>query len=222
MVISAEFDMNRPYGTKNPAGLWSMPAAERNKEAILEALKVCVPSAGKVLEVASGTGQHIVHFASVLDSLDWIPSDPDPDFRVSIQARMDRAKLTNIKSPLDLDVMTRPWPVTQVDMVLCSNMVHVAPWEAAQELIKGSEDVLSDVGILFLYGPYRRHGSHTAPSNESFDRQLRQKNSAWGVRDLESLEKLGQSVGLFLDEVVEMPTNNFGLIFRRHLLRIKK
>ena len=217
-----EFEMNRPYGEKIPGGLWSMPAAERNKEAILAALKKCVPSAGKVLEVASGTGQHIVYFAAALKYLEWIPSEPDPDFRLSIRSRIERVKLSNIASPLDLDVTSRPWPVTQVDVVLCCNMVHVAPWEAAQELMKGAEEVLSDVGVLFLYGPYRRHGTHTAPSTESFDSQLRQQHSAWGVRDLESLEKLGQSIGLILDEVVEMPANNFGLIFRRHLLRIKK
>jgi SAM-dependent methyltransferase len=207
--------MKQSYGEKMPGGLWNMPAAERNKEAILAALNECVPSTGKVLEIASGTGQHIVHFAKALGDLDWLPSDPNPDFRVSIQTRIGNEKLGNVASPLDLDVMSSPWPVAQADMVLCSNMLHVAPWEAAKALIKGTEEILTDVGVLFLYGPYRRDGTHTAPSNEAFDAQLRQKNSDWGVRDLESLEKLGQSVGLSLDEVVEMPANNFSLIFRR-------
>ena len=207
--------MKRLYGEKIPGGLWNMPAADRNKEAILTVLNEFVPSTGKVLEVASGTGQHIVHFAKVLGDLDWVPSDPDSDFRVSIQTRIGHEKLGNISSPLDLDVMSRPWPIAKADMVLCSNMIHVAPWEAAQALIKGTEEILTDVGVLFLYGPYRRYGTHTSPSNEAFDAQLRQKNSEWGVRDLESLEQFGQSVGLSLDEVVEMPANNLSLIFRR-------
>ena len=143
--------MKRPYGKQTSNGLWNMPAAERNKEAILNVLRDHAPSYGQALEIASGTGQHIIYFAKFLSELSWIPSDPDADFRLSIQARINREKLSNISSPLDLNVLTSSWPVLEANMVFCSNMIHVAPWEAAKALVYGANKILSDSGVLFLY-----------------------------------------------------------------------
>ena len=167
------------------------------------------------MEVASGTGQHVIHFAKNLGELTWLPSDPDIQFRKSIETRIRNSGLENVKTPLSLDVLDNPWPVSEADAVICINMIHVAPWKAAQALIHGVEHILSEEGVLFMYGPYRRSGTHTAPSNEAFDLRLREQNPDWGIRDLEDIEKLGVRVGLFLDAVVEMPANNLSLVFRR-------
>ena len=208
--------MTKPYSQKSHDGLWNIPAADRNKEPILSALRTCLPQTGLVLEVASGTGQHVVHFANALSSLAWQPSDPDAEFRASIEQRILHAGAENIRKPLDLDVLQRPWPISQVDVVVCINMIHVAPWSATQALILGSADTLSREGVLFLYGPYRRQGAHTAPSNQAFDARLRAENPAWGVRDLEEVERLAERSGLFLDRVIEMPANNLSLVFKHH------
>ena len=207
--------MTKPYSHKNPDGLWNIPAADRNKEPILAALRSCLPRTGLVLEVASGTGQHVVYFANALASLAWQPSDPDTAFRASIEHRILSDGVTNVRKPLDLDVLKRPWPISEVDVVVCINMIHVAPWRATQALVRGSGDILSQGGVFFLYGPYRRHGTHTAPSNRAFDARLRAENPEWGVRDLEEVERLAEQTGFFLDRVIEMPANNLSLIFKR-------
>ncbi|MBY4949627.1 DUF938 domain-containing protein [Cupriavidus respiraculi] len=191
------------------------PATERNRDAILDVLRRVLPPTGLVLEIASGTGQHAVHFAAALPGLTWQPSDPDADSRESIAAWTAHAGLGNVKAPLALDVTQTPWPVQQADAVVCINMIHIAPWAAAQALIAGAGRVLGDGGVLYLYGPYRRHGAHTAPSNAAFDAQLRASNADWGVRDMEAVIALGEAAGFRCDEPVPMPANNFSLILRK-------
>jgi len=207
--------VTRSYGERDPDGLWNLPAAERNKGAILAALRNELPTSGVVLEVASGAGQHVVHFAKALNALTWLPSDPDGEFRRSIEDRIRSEALENVRAPLDLDVLKRPWPVSGVEAVLCINMIHVAPREATEALIAGSGEALSEGGALFLYGPYRRFGAHTAPSNEAFDARLRAQNPEWGIRDLEDVERFADQAGLRLNGVIEMPANNLSLVFRR-------
>ena len=207
--------MTKPYGRQDSDGRWTIPAAERNKEPILTVLRDCLPPRGLVLEVASGTGQHIVHFAKSLSQFVWQPSDPDAEFRTCIEHRVHEEGVENVRAPLDLDVRDRPWPVSGVDVVLCVNMIHVAPWEATRALMSGCGDILRDGGVLFLYGPYRRFGAHTSPSNEAFDARLKAENQEWGVRDVEEVERLGSRASLSLETVIEMPANNFSLVFKR-------
>lgn len=197
----------------NSAGATPSAAAERNKDPILQVLRRVLPSSGLVLEVASGTGQHVEHFARALPGLLWQPSDPDPECRASVRGRVKT--LGNIRAPLDLDVVKRPWPVARADAIICINMIHIAPWAAAEALVAGAAQVLGPGGLLFLYGPYRRFGRHTAPSNEAFDASLRARDPAWGVRDLEAVVKLAETAGLALEEVVEMPANNLSVVLRQ-------
>jgi SAM-dependent methyltransferase len=191
------------------------PAPERNKGPILEVLKRVLPAQGRILEVASGTGQHIVHFARAMPQLHWQPSDPEAAHRESIQARIDMAALSNIAAPLLLDVCDRPWPVREVHAILCINMIHISPWRATLALLEEAGRLLPPSGLLYLYGPYQREGHHTAPSNEAFDADLRGRNSEWGVRNLEDVEQHARTSALALGEVVAMPANNLSLVFRR-------
>ena len=191
------------------------PAAERNKDPILAVLRRVLPETGLVLEIASGTGQHIVHFAAALPRLAWQPSDPDPEMRVSIAAWIAETGLPNVRQPLAIDVRDEQWPVEHADAVLAVNMVHIAPWTATLGLIRGAGRLLPARGALILYGPYKRGGSHTAPSNKAFDAQLRASNPEWGVRDLEAVVDAARLQGIELEEVVEMPANNLTVVFRR-------
>ena len=207
--------MLRLHSDRSPDGRWIFPAADRNKEPILEVLRRVLPERGLVLEIASGTGQHVVHFARELPGLTWQPSDPDPDMRESIAAWIAHEGLANILPPRDLDVTSSAWPVERADAVLCINMVHIAPWAAAEGLVAGAARVLGPAGVLVLYGPYRRFGRHTAPSNATFDADLRGRNPEWGLRDVEAVEDLARREGLEPSDVVPMPANNFTLLFRR-------
>lgn len=188
-------------------------AAERNKDPILGVLRRVLPRSGLVLEIASGTGQHVAHFARALPELEWQPSDADAESRASVRAWAEG--LANVRAPLDLDVLRRPWPVKDADAVIAINMIHVAPWAAAEALVAGSADLLAAGGVLFLYGPFRRFGRHTAPSNEAFDASLRASDAQWGVRDLEAVADAARAVGLALEEVVAMPANNLSVVLRR-------
>ena len=191
------------------------PAPERNKEPILAVLRRVLPANGLVLEIASGTGQHVVHFAQALPGLTWQPSDADLEMHASIEAWTVEAGLANVRAPVALDVRAPVWPLERADAVLCINMVHISPWEATLGLMKGAGRLLGVGGILFLYGPYRRFGAHTAPSNEVFDAQLRRSNSQWGVRDLEAVVDAARQNGFVLSEVIEMPANNFSVVLRK-------
>ena len=191
----------------------SAPAAERNKEPILAVLRRVLPARGTVLTIAEGTGQHVAHFAAALPALRWHPSDPDARSRASIAAWT--AGLGNVAAPLDLDVTVAPWPLAAADAVTCINMIHIAPWRATEALMKGAAALLPPVGVLFLYGPYRRDGRHTAPSNEAFDADLRARNAEWGVRDLEAVTAQATRHGFAPREVVAMPANNFSVAFAK-------
>jgi SAM-dependent methyltransferase len=207
--------MLKASGQQLDDGRWIAPSAERNQQPILAELKRALPGVGIVLEIASGTGQHIIHFANALSGLTWQPSDADTEFRRSVEAWIAKEVPKNIRAPLDLDVLRSPWPIAHADAVLCINMIHVSPWTATQALFDGAKRILPTGGVLFLYGPYRRFGRHTAPSNEAFDMQLRASNAEWGLRDLEAVVELANATGLRLSEVIDMPANNFSVVFRR-------
>ena len=207
--------MLKQRGEKQSDGKWFISAAERNKGPILDILARVLPRQGVVLEVASGTGQHVLHFAKALPGLVWQPSDPDPELRKSIALRVNEQQLANVNRPIDLDVTRLPWPLQTADAVVCINMIHVAPWSATLALLEGSKGLLPTQHVLFLYGAYRRFGQHTSKSNEQFDSDLRAHDPEWGVRDLEAVSEAAASSGFVLAEVVEMPANNFSVIFKR-------
>ena len=190
------------------------PAADRNKGPILEVLQRVLPSSGLVLEIASGTGQHAVHFARGLPAIEWQPSDPDPASRESIAAWSAKAALPNLRPVLELDVRASHWPVERAAAIVCINMIHISPAASTVGLLDGAARVLPAGGVLVLYGPYKRGGAHTAPSNESFDMQLRSQNPEWGVRDLEWVQDLARERGLAFGETVQMPANNLCVVFR--------
>jgi hypothetical protein len=191
------------------------PAVLRNREAILDVLRHLLPASGLVLEVASGSGEHIVHFASALPSLSWQPSDADPRALRSIAAHTQTAGLSHILAPRPLDVRAQPWSVPRADAVLAINMIHIAPWSATEGLMAGAGRILPDGGLLYLYGPFRVAGAHTAESNASFDVNLRARDPAWGVRDVEAVSEAGLVQGLSLVERIPMPANNFSLVYRK-------
>jgi hypothetical protein len=191
------------------------PAAERNKVPIAAVLARHLPRQGLVLEIASGTGQHALHFARSFPSLDWQPTDPDAANRASIDAWARGAGLANLRAALELDVHRRPWPVATPAAVLCINMIHIAPWSATLALCAGAAERLPAGGLLYLYGPYRVGGRHTAPSNEEFDTALRTRDADWGVRDLEAVVDVARHAGFALLETVSMPANNLSVVLRR-------
>jgi hypothetical protein len=191
------------------------PATERNRAPILALLTRILPPAGLVLEVASGTGEHAVFFGRHLPHLTWQPSDVDAAAQASIVAWTAEAGLSNILAPLALDAAQPNWPIDRADAMISVNMIHIAPWAAAIGLVGGAARTLAAGGPLVLYGPFKRDGRHTAPSNEAFDQNLRRQNPAWGVRDLETVTAAAEAAGLALEEVVEMPANNLSLVFRR-------
>ncbi|ACC73823.1 DUF938 domain-containing protein [Paraburkholderia phymatum] len=201
--------------TPDPKLRQHAPATERNREPILAVLERVLPATGTVLEIASGTGQHAVHFAAALPQLVWQPSDLDEEARASIAAWTAHSGLANVRAPLALDVRNASWSIDAADAVVCINMIHISPWESAQALMSGAGRLLGPGGVLFLYGPYRRGGAHTAPSNAAFDAQLRSRNPAWGVRDMEAVMALADAAGFDADEAVEMPANNLSLVFRK-------
>ena len=198
-----------------PALRQRSPASERNSEPILAVLRTVLPAAGRVLEIASGTGQHAICFARAMPGLDWQPSDADAGARASTAAWIAHEGLANVRAPLALDVHQSDWGVDALDAVVCINMIHISPWSAAQALFAGASRRLVDGGVLYLYGPYKRGGAHTSPSNDAFDQQLRGRDPEWGVRDMEAVVALGASAGLVCDEPIAMPANNFSLVFRK-------
>jgi len=207
--------MLKQRGEKQADGKWFLPPSERNKGPILEVLSRVLPGRGAVLEIASGTGQHVVHFARALQDLTWQPSDPDPELRKSIALRVGEERLANVHAPIELDVGRLPWPLQAADAIVCINMIHVAPWSATLALLEGSKALLAAGHVLFMYGPYRRFGRHTSRNNEQFDADLRAQDPDWGLRDLEAVAEAAASSGFVLAEIVEMPANNFSLVFKR-------
>jgi hypothetical protein len=190
-------------------------AAERNKEPILDVLRRVLPKEGLVLEIASGTGRHVLHFAAALPALRWQPTDADTELRESISQSVGTAELSNVNAALQLDVLKTPWPVREADALLCINMIHISPWAATVALFDGARDTLSADDVLFIYGPYRRNYRHSTPSNEAFDVSLRSRNPEWGVRDLEAVTRTAATAGFVREEVIAMPANNLSVIFRK-------
>jgi SAM-dependent methyltransferase len=191
------------------------PATDRNRDAIVTVLARVIAPGARVLEIASGTGQHATYFAAHLPGVTWQPSDPDVAARASIAAWIAEAGADNVRAPIALDAASPPWTVDSADAIVCINMVHIAPWAAALGLFAGAGALLAPGAPLVLYGPYRFAGAFTAPSNEAFDRELRQQNPAWGVRDVDDLEAAAGARGFALEDVVAMPANNHCLLFRR-------
>ncbi len=205
-----------PNPGPNPGGaLVFAPAAERNRQPILDVLSRVLPDSGLVLEVASGSGEHARWFARSLRPLAWQPSDPDPACRRSIAGHAAGAGTATLEAPLDLDAGAADWPIERADAVVCINMTHISPWQATEGLIAGAARILPPEAVLYLYGPYLRDGHHTAPSNAAFDASLRAHNPDWGLRDVEAVAEAAGPHGLVLSEVVDMPANNLSLVFTR-------
>ena len=193
-------------------------ATERNRRPILNVLSRVLPDSGRVLEVASGSGEHALWFARELPALIWQPSDPDPACRRSIAAHAAHAGIETLAAPLDLDAARSDWPIDAADAVVCINMIHIAPWSAAAGLLAGAARILPPEGVLYLYGPYLGADRHTAPSNAAFDASLRAHNPDWGLRDVATVSEAARMQGLILNEVAEMPANNLSLVFTRQSL----
>jgi SAM-dependent methyltransferase len=191
------------------------PATQRNREAISDVLAGILPTSGLVLEIASGTGEHVIHFAACFPGVIWQPTDDDVAGIASIEPWRADVDLPNIQPALRLDASALDWPVCAVDAILCINMIHIAPWAAAEGLLAGALRILSPGGALYLYGPYTQAGIATAPSNRAFDASLKSRNPAWGLRAVEDMVALAAANGLKLDRLIEMPANNLSLIFLR-------
>ena len=192
------------------------PATERNRDPILAVLRQVLPATGTVLEIASGTGEHAVYFAPRLKPRTWLPSDPNPILRESILAWEEEFPCDCLYPPLAIDVQAEePWLANKetISAIVCINLIHIAPWEACEGLIKGAGELLPQGGVLYLYGPFKREGVHTAESNAQFDLSLQQQNPQWGVRDLEAVVSLAQTHHLELQDVIPMPANNFSVVF---------
>ncbi|XP_013865679.1 methyltransferase-like 26 [Austrofundulus limnaeus] len=203
----------------------SAAAAERNKDPILAVLRDCVNPGRplQALEVSSGTGQHVVHFAQALRNITWQPSEYDRQSLTSIEAYRAHYKLNNVQPAIHLDA-SQPhqyWGGIQpesLDLVLNINMIHISPMACTEGLIKGAAALLKPQGLLLTYGPYAVNGQITPQSNVDFDYSLRQRNPEWGLKDISFISSLAQKHGLFLEKIVEMPANNKCLLFRKESL----
>jgi hypothetical protein len=195
-------------------GLPLWPAAERNKQPILEVLIRVLPERGRLLEVASGTGQHALHFALGLPGWTVQPSDCFPENLETLRRRVTLLGNERLLPPVELDVTADP-PVLEVTAIYCANMVHIAPWSACLGLFRLADRLLPEDGLLLTYGPYSIHGVHTAESNARFDESLRERNPEWGVRDLDAMADVARHHCLHLAETCQMPANNLLLVWRR-------
>ncbi len=191
------------------------PAILRNRDFILGILRDVLPTRGVILEIASGSGEHVVHFARHLPNLVFQPSDREPDASQSVAAWVKAARVTNVRAPVVLDTSQSPWPIASAAGIICINMVHISPWDATLGLIRAAATILPPTAPFYLYGPYRREGFATTQSNQSFDRSLRDRNPTWGLRNLEAVAAIAQSVGFSAPTITEMPANNLSLVFRR-------
>ncbi len=190
------------------------PSVARNREPILAVLQRVLPPEARVLELASGTGEHAVFFAGAMPGVSWQTSDPDLGARASIAAWIEAEGVANVLAPHAIDVSAADWGVDgPFDALVAINMIHISPWEATLGLMAGAGRLLRPGGVLFTYGAYKRGGAHTAPSNEAFDQWLKQRDPRFGVRDLEAVEAAAQ--GLALREIIDMPANNLMLVFAR-------
>lgn len=199
-----------------PEGARATPAAARNSGPILDVLRAHLPARARVLEIASGSGEHALAFARALPATTWTPSDPSAEARASIAAWRGQAGLPNLNAPLELDAgAPDTWPEVDVQVVFCANMIHISPWATAEGLMTGAARILPDPGgLLVLYGPYRETGVPLAPSNVAFDESLKARNPIWGLRELDDVVALARTHRLHLTRRVEMPANNLMLLFR--------
>jgi hypothetical protein len=194
------------------------PAIQRNRQPILDVLRDVLPEEGNILEIASGTGEHAVFFAQCLTPRCWIPSDVNPQSLHSIEAWRRQSGVTNLYSPLNIDVTEPVWATEKLGIKISAlvniNMIHIAPWEACLGLFKGAARLLPMGGIIYLYGPYKQAGKPTAPSNLAFDQYLREQNPQWGVRNLEDVISVAQKEGFGLIKTLSMPANNLSVVFQ--------
>jgi len=197
-------------------------ATARNRDPILTVLREHLAPQARVLELASGSGEHGVHFAQAMPGWQWQPSDTTSAALASISAWQDKGlnegRCNNLLAPIALDVTARwpaEWQAAAFDAIVAINLIHISPWQVTQTLMQRAREYLSDDGVLFLYGPYRRGGQHTAPSNQAFDADLKTRDPSWGLRDLERVEAEAAANGLVLERVMEMPANNLSVVFRR-------
>jgi SAM-dependent methyltransferase len=197
------------------------PAADRNKQTILDVLRTVLPAAGSALEIASGTGQHAAWFAAGLPQWTWQPSDADPEMLPAIAARTAQAGLANVRRPVLLDVLAPQWPSVRepftqpFDAIYCANMLHISPWPTCAALMEGSARHLASAGLLVTYGPYLEDGVATAPGNVAFDASLRSRDPAWGLRRVEDVAGQARRAGLVLRQRHAMAANNLLLVFNR-------
>jgi hypothetical protein len=193
------------------------PATLRNREPILEVLTRTLPKTGMLLEIASGTGEHAAFIAPRLSAgLAWQPTEASVEALADIDIHTSGVRSSCVRPAIVLNAADTTWPILSADAVFCCNMIHIAPWRAAEGLFAGSSRILADAAPLILYGPFKRHGMHTAPSNQSFDDGLRARDPAWGVRCLDTdVMPLAEQSGFTVDEIVAMPANNLTVIFRR-------
>lgn len=191
------------------------PATLRNRDVIADVLAMALPATGTILEIASGTGEHIAYFAQRFPMLTWQPSDFSEDALPSIAAWTAEAGVANVLAPIHLDAAASTWPLDRADAILCINMIHISPWAATEGLIAGAAKHLPAAAALCIYGPFVREGVETAPSNLAFDRSLKERNPAWGVRNLADVSAVAEVRGLKLHHVIEMPANNLTLIFHK-------
>lgn len=193
----------------------SAPHVARNAGPIAEMLAGVLPARGLVLEIASGSGEHALHFAASFPKLLWQPSDPEPAALRSIEAWREEAGLFNLLPAVALDARARDWPVEVADAVVCINMIHISPWAATEGLMRGAGRLLASGAPLYLYGAYRQAEVETAPSNEAFDANLKARNPEWGVRHLEDVAAEAERNGFVLQTVTAMPANNLSVVFRK-------
>lgn len=189
------------------------PATDRNREPILDVLRAWLPSSGLVLEIGCGTGQHAAYFAPAFPNVEWQPTDVDAAARASADTWCEG--IPNVRPALELDASSDTWPIDAADAIFSANVIHISPIETCAGLLRGAGRILPPGGVLALYGPYRRGGEHTAPSNASFDESLRARNPTWGIRNLDDVVAAAARSGLELQTTIEMPANNLSVVFRR-------
>jgi SAM-dependent methyltransferase len=202
------------------------PATERNREPILEVLLQVLPESGTILEIASGTGEHAIFFASRLSPHLWLPTEANPQLRASIIAWTEHNVCDNVYTPLELDVTEPVWAVenyalidslntSPIVAIVNINMIHISPWSACLGLMAGAGRILKPGGILYLYGPFKQGGEHTAASNAAFDEYLRAQNQEWGVRNLDYVVAAARAEHFILKQTYQMPANNLSVVFER-------
>ena len=208
---------SRPWfaETPTPDDQKHAPATMRNRDAIVAVLKDVLPQTGTIVEVASGTGEHAVYFGQKFPDLTFQPSDPDPQCCRSIAAWTAREQVQNVLAPIQLDALESEWDIATPAAILCINMIHIAPWEAAIGLFNHAAKLLSVGTPLYLYGPYFRDGVEPAEGNLAFERSLKSRNLQWGIRDVADMDALAENTGFKHEKLIEMPANNISLIYRK-------